>query len=222
MKSATIIRTWKKLCLLFAFLLTRAHGNNTSCSSSELSFGKLDKNLKDLKNCLEDVSATWTTYQKANIFNQLRFLTDIFQNHQTRELQNLLPVNCSAPAVPEDGGLLCAAAKNAIYCKPMCNAGYDFTFIRRSRLFEKCSAATKYKWTTQFFGGNTLAICSKSHIAVSGACSAYFPKSHDCHKIKSHEQLMKNITNIFQSELAMADITQLSDPIILHCGYNKS
>ncbi len=41
--------------------------------------------------------------------------------------------------------------------------GYDFTFLRRSRLFEECSSATQDKWTTQFIGGNRLAICeSKS------------------------------------------------------------
>ncbi|XP_048060606.1 uncharacterized protein si:ch1073-126c3.2 isoform X2 [Megalobrama amblycephala] len=183
MKSTTIIRAWKKLCLLFAFLLTRAHGQNTSCSSSELSFEVFDKKI---------------------------------QNQQTKELQKLLPKNCSAPAVPEDGGLLCISVTDKIYCKPMCNAGYDFTFIR-SRLFEECSAATQYKWTTQFIGGNRLAICIKSQIAVSGASSAYFPEGHDCHKIKSHEQLMENIRKTFQSELDMAGITQLLHSSIL-CG----
>lgn len=40
-----------------------------------------------------------------------------------------------------------------------CKQGYDFSFLRRSRLFEECSAATQHKWTTQFIGGNRLAIC---------------------------------------------------------------
>ncbi|XP_048060605.1 uncharacterized protein si:ch1073-126c3.2 isoform X1 [Megalobrama amblycephala] len=216
MKSTTIIRAWKKLCLLFAFLLTRAHGQNTSCSSSELSFEVFDKKIQDLKNCLEAASDTWAAYQNAKFFNELRILTDIIQNQQTKELQKLLPKNCSAPAVPEDGGLLCISVTDKIYCKPMCNAGYDFTFIR-SRLFEECSAATQYKWTTQFIGGNRLAICIKSQIAVSGASSAYFPEGHDCHKIKSHEQLMENIRKTFQSELDMAGITQLLHSSIL-CG----
>ncbi|KAK9964592.1 hypothetical protein ABG768_005755, partial [Culter alburnus] len=171
----------------------------------------------DLKKCLEAASDTWAAYQNAKFFNELRILTDIIQNQQTKELQKLLPKNCSAPAVPEDGGLLCISVTDKIYCKPMCNAGYDFTFIRRSRLFEECSAATQYKWTTQFIGGNRLAICSKSHIAVSGASSAYFPEGHDCHKIKSHAQLMGNITKTFQSELVMAGITQLLNSSIL-CG----
>uniref|UniRef100_A0A671KZX4 Uncharacterized protein n=1 Tax=Sinocyclocheilus anshuiensis TaxID=1608454 RepID=A0A671KZX4_9TELE len=40
-----------------------------------------------------------------------------------------------------------------------CKQGYDFKFIRRSRLFEECSSATQDKWTTQSIGGNRLAIC---------------------------------------------------------------
>lgn len=38
--------------------------------------------------------------------------------------------------------------------------GYDFAFIRRSRIFDECSAQTGYKWNTQYVGGNKLAVCS--------------------------------------------------------------
>ncbi|XP_056121502.1 uncharacterized protein si:ch1073-126c3.2 [Rhinichthys klamathensis goyatoka] len=209
MKSTTISRTWKMLFLLFVFLLTRAHGQNTSCSSSEFSFKMFNKKLQDMKNCLETVSDKWETNQTANIFNQLQMLTDIIQKQQNKELWSLLPANCTAPTVPKDGGLLCVSVMDntKIYCKPMCNAGYDFSFLRRSRLFEECSATTQHKWTTQYIGGNRLAICNKSNVEVSGAPSAYFPENHDCHKIKSHE-LLGNITNIFQSELKMAGISK--------------
>ncbi|KAF4105695.1 uncharacterized protein si:ch1073-126c3.2 [Onychostoma macrolepis] len=212
-------RTWKQLCLLFAFLLTTSYGdNNSSCSSSDFSYEQIDKQLQDLKNCFETVSITWTTYQIANIFNQLQTLTDIIRKQQNEEFRKLLPANCTAPAVPEDGGLLCESGKNKAYCKPMCNAGYDFSFIRRSRLFEECSSATQDKWTTQFIGGNRLAICKKSRIAVSGASFAYFPEGQDCQKTKSDEQLMGNITKIFQSELVMAGITQSLASSSLLCG----
>ncbi|KAK2896636.1 hypothetical protein Q8A67_011124 [Cirrhinus molitorella] len=212
-------RTWMQLCLLFAFLLTTASGNNYSSGCcSEFTYEQIDKQLQAMKNCFESVSINWTAYQSANIFNQLQTLTDIIQKQQNEELQRLLPANCSAPAVPEDGGLLCVSVKNSAYCKPMCNAGYDFNFIRRSRLFEECSSATKHSWTTQFIGGNRLAICNKSRIAVSGASSAYFPEGQDCRKIKSDEQLMWNITNIFQSELIRAGITQSLESSSLFCG----
>ncbi|KAG1950889.1 uncharacterized protein si:ch1073-126c3.2 [Pimephales promelas] len=218
MKSTTISRTWKMLFLLFAFLLTRAHGQNTSCSSSEFSFEMFSKKLQDMKNCLETVSDTWTTYQRANLFNQLQTLTDIIQKKQNKEF---LPANCTAPTVPKDGGLLCVSVrdKTKTYCKPMCNTGYDFDFLRRSRLFEECSATTQHKWTTQYIGGNRLAICNKSKIKVSGAPSAYFPEDHDCNKIKSHEQLLGNITNIFQSELKKAGIPEgILKEFSLLCG----
>lgn len=37
-----------------------------------------------MKNCLETVSDTWTTYQTASIFNQLQMLTDIIQKQQNK------------------------------------------------------------------------------------------------------------------------------------------
>ncbi|XP_067277484.1 uncharacterized protein si:ch1073-126c3.2 [Pseudorasbora parva] len=219
MKSTS--RRWELLCLLFAFLLTRAHGQNTSCSSSEFSFETLNQKLKDMKNYLESVSDKWATYQIAKIYTQLHMLTDIIQKQQNKDLQRFLPKNCTAPIVPEDGGLLCVSVTNKAYCKPMCNAGYDFSFIRRSRLYEECSAATQHKWTTQFIGGNSLATCSKSHIMVAGAPSAYFPEVHDCHKIKSDEQQTEDITKTFLSELATAGIRESFDSSRLFCG-NKN
>ncbi|XP_051504589.1 uncharacterized protein si:ch1073-126c3.2 [Myxocyprinus asiaticus] len=219
MKATTISRAWKQLCLLFAFLSYWSYGQDTSsCSSSEFSFEQLNQKLKEIKNCLEAVSGQWTPYQNAEILNQLIMLSDIIQKQQSAELLRLLPENCTAPAVPKDGGLLCVSAENKIYCKPMCNAGYDFNFIRRSRLYEECSAATQHKWTTQFIGGNRLADCSKSHISVAGAPSAYFHEGKDCHKTNSDEQLVGNITNIFQSELVKAGITKLIKSSGLLCG----
>lgn len=38
--------------------------------------------------------------------------------------------------------------------------GYDFNFLRRSRLFEECSEQTGHKWVTQYVGGNKLAMCN--------------------------------------------------------------
>lgn len=217
MESATIGRKWKQL-LLFAFLSTLTHGqSHSSCLPADFSFDQLDKQLQNIKNCLETVSDNWTSYQHGNILNQLQALTDIIQRQDNKAFQKLLPENCPAPAVPENGGLLCLSVKDKIYCKPMCNAGYDFNFLRRSRLFEECSTATKHTWTTQYIGGNRLAICNKSHIEVSGAPSAYFPKGEDCHITKSNEQLTQNITNIFKSELAKVETTE-SESTKLLCG----
>lgn len=38
--------------------------------------------------------------------------------------------------------------------------GYDFGFMRRSRLFEECSDHTSFKWQSQYVGGNKLAVCN--------------------------------------------------------------
>lgn len=38
--------------------------------------------------------------------------------------------------------------------------GFDFAFLRRSRLYDECSERTKFKWDSQYVGGNTLAVCN--------------------------------------------------------------
>lgn len=38
--------------------------------------------------------------------------------------------------------------------------GYDFQFLRKTRVYEECSEQTKYKWGTQYIGGNKLAVCT--------------------------------------------------------------
>lgn len=38
--------------------------------------------------------------------------------------------------------------------------GFDFAFIRKSRLYDECSEQTKYKWDSQYIGGRTLAVCN--------------------------------------------------------------
>lgn len=39
--------------------------------------------------------------------------------------------------------------------------GYDFSFLRRSRLYETCGSTTEFTWTTQLTGGQTLAVCER-------------------------------------------------------------
>ncbi|XP_065153023.1 uncharacterized protein [Paramisgurnus dabryanus] len=216
-------KTWKQFFLVFAFLSTGANGHVIlSCPSERFDYFK---DQLQMSNCLEAASKNWTTYQTADIFNQLRLLTAIIQTQQetgkTTEILGLLPANCFAPVVHRDGGLLCVSSEKKIYCKPMCNTGYDFNFIRRSRLYEECSAATQNKWTTQYMGGNKLAECTKSPISVAGAPSAFFPKEKDCHKTKSDEELMKNITSIFHSELIKAGVTSFESSCLL-CGETQS
>ncbi|KAI4875660.1 hypothetical protein NFI96_029809, partial [Prochilodus magdalenae] len=97
-----------------------------------------------------------------------------------------MPGDCPFPVVHSKGGLACVSAERKVYCKPMCNEGQDFSFLRRTRVYEECSAATNNKWTTQYVGGNKLAVCNTP---ISGAPSAYFPKDQDCLKTKSDQDL---------------------------------
>uniref|UniRef100_A0A8C5PV28 Uncharacterized protein n=1 Tax=Leptobrachium leishanense TaxID=445787 RepID=A0A8C5PV28_9ANUR len=89
-------------------------------------------------------------------------------------LKTMPSSNCSFPVIPKNGGLICVSLEDIYYCKPMCYKGYDFVFLRRSRLYEECGMHTQFSWTTQYIGGNRLAECTASSVAVSGSSSSYF------------------------------------------------
>ncbi|XP_021253668.1 uncharacterized protein LOC110399381 isoform X2 [Numida meleagris] len=127
---------------------------------------------------------------------------------------------CPRPVAPKNGGIVCVTIGSTEYCKPMCNKGYDFSFLRRSRLFETCNSTTGFTWTTQLTGGQTLAVCEPSERAVSGAESAYFPDNSSCLHTLAYsepEQL-----NTFLGELAKQGIDTFNhdkEADCLICGY---
>lgn len=47
------------------------------------------------------------------------------------------------------------------FLPPLFPKGYDFQFLRSSRLYEECGNATGFSWTTQLVGGKALAVCSR-------------------------------------------------------------
>eukprot|EP00075_Anas_platyrhynchos_P026581 XP_027315834.1 uncharacterized protein LOC101798065 isoform X2 [Anas platyrhynchos] len=98
--------------------------------------------------------------------------------------------------------------------------GYDFQFLRRSRLYETCGNTTGFSWTTQMVGGQALAVCEPSETAVSGAESAYFPANSSClHTLAFSEPKQ---LNIFLKELAEqgVDISNHDKQAdCLMCGY---
>ncbi|XP_064419141.1 uncharacterized protein SI:CH1073-126C3.2 [Latimeria chalumnae] len=113
--------------------------------------------------------------------------------------EKFLPVECPIPLAPNNGGLVCVTIDSKRYCKPMCNQGYDFTFLRKSQPYEQCGADTKKFWTTQYIGGNMLAVCAESSIAVSGISSAYFPK--DCQTALFNYTMQEEQVGVFLQEL---------------------
>ncbi|XP_070771565.1 uncharacterized protein [Enoplosus armatus] len=160
----------------------------------------------------------WSAEQTAALLLSMRNLTDTLLKHQLRECHGAEPKECPEAEVPDNGGLACVTVANKRYCKPLCNYGYDFGFIRRSRLFDDCSEQTRHKWNTQYIGGNKLAVCNKASIQVSGAPTAYFPKDQDCLTTMSNSQLQNSTVEGFISELKNQGIQGEPQSACLVCG----
>ncbi|KAF7710850.1 uncharacterized protein si:ch1073-126c3.2 [Silurus meridionalis] len=200
-----------KLISLFIVLsaaAVRAQTNSSTdqCTSSQWSYEEFSEKLKISDECMEALAAQWTESQNAAILNNLNRLMDIFKKNQKSVCKDATPKECPAPAVQSKGGIVCVSAKGKRYCKPMCNEGYDFSFLRTSRLYEECSDATGFTWTTQYVGGNKLAVCNKSNIQISATSSAYFPVNQDCWVTKSNSTLEEEVINTFENELSAKNI----------------
>ncbi|KAJ4948291.1 hypothetical protein JOQ06_019827 [Pogonophryne albipinna] len=190
----------------------------SSCAAQDetlqCGYNSLTSNLKEAVEC-----DSWSSEERAGLLLNLRNLRDKLNRLQLRECQGAEPNKCPQAEVPEDGGLLCTTVSDKRYCKPMCNHGYDFSFLRRSRVYEECSEQTGFKWQSQFIGGNKLAVCNKAHIQVSGAASAYFSEDQDCLTTKSNSSLIESaIMGGFMSELRSADVQGEAENSCLLCG----
>ncbi|XP_061693802.1 uncharacterized protein si:ch1073-126c3.2 isoform X2 [Syngnathoides biaculeatus] len=186
------------VCLLAVFQSSRqADASMKNCTS---------RFLEDLTSDLEVAGECggkqdWTPEQRATLLVSLRNLTDKLHTQQLRECQGAEPVDCPEPEVPQNGGLACATVSNVRYCKPLCNHGYDFAFLRRSRVFDECSAATGYKWRSHYVGGNKLAVCHEATLQVAGSKTMYFAKGEDCLTIKQSEHTKRNVLKVVKKEL---------------------
>ncbi|XP_061645853.1 uncharacterized protein si:ch1073-126c3.2 isoform X2 [Phyllopteryx taeniolatus] len=203
------------LCLLAVFPYSQQDDVEMKNCSSQL----LEDLTSDLEVAVEcSIKQNWTPQQRATLLVYMRNLTEVLHTQQLRECQGAEPVKCPEPEVPENGGLVCATVANARYCKPMCNHGYDFAFLRRSRVFEECSAATGYKWSSQYVGGNKLAFCNEATRAV-GPETAYFAKDEDCLTTKRSEQTKSDILQDFTEELKRHDgVNGDIESLCLVCG----
>nr|XP_046207885.1 uncharacterized protein si:ch1073-126c3.2 [Oncorhynchus gorbuscha] len=190
-------------------------GSN-SCSSTTLMFKQLSTQLAEAAQCAKNITSQWSDDQTAVVINSLQTLTVILEKHQKTVCQTFEPKECPAAVAQSKGGLVCVTNKMRRYCKPMCNEGFDFAFLRNSRLYEECSADTKFKWTTHYIGGNKLAICNKSSRSIAGAKTAYFPKNQDCLTTKSNSDLEAQLIQQFKSELK--DIEGETEYDCLLCG----
>ncbi|KAJ8248219.1 hypothetical protein GJAV_G00239700 [Gymnothorax javanicus] len=206
-------------CLVLPlFFLLRASAqeatNSSSCSAKPASYERLSAQLKESLNCVDVLASNWTQTEIFSVLNSLHAAIKTLEKVPIAGCQDAHPKQCPAPVVHSKGGLACVTIGDARYCKPMCNDGFDFNFLRRSRLYEECKAGPKPSWTTQYVGGNRLATCSKSNIQISGAKTAYFPKGQDCMTTKSQSDLEKKVIQTFVSELEAAGI---KGPVTYEC-----
>ncbi|XP_041117448.1 uncharacterized protein si:ch1073-126c3.2 [Polyodon spathula] len=193
-------------CLLIIDTNTRAvlSSPDASHTTPSLPRDKLYKRLfADLKNITESPEEikAWSRENIASLKGLLQKVTNLLKAEQQKGCKEFVPKNCTAPLPPSSGGLVCVTINNVRYCKPMCNQGYDFSFLRRSQLYEQCGDHTSNKWSTQFIGGSRLAVCIESRIPVSGVPSAYFPKDQDCEETVQDYNLEKEQIERFVNEL---------------------
>ncbi|XP_030604328.1 uncharacterized protein LOC115793458 [Archocentrus centrarchus] len=213
----TAALTW--LCSLAVFYSCAAQETlSQDCSSQNERWERLSADLKAAVMCGENPPSSWSAQRTAALESYMRNLMDTLHKHQLKDCQGSEPIKCKEAEVPENGGLACVTVANKRYCKPMCNYGYDFGFMRRSRVFDECSEQTGYQWQSQYVGGNNLAVCNKASVQVSGATTAYFPKDRDCLTTKSSLQLQNHTLETFTAELKNQGIQGEAGHDCLVCG----
>ncbi|XP_061857526.1 uncharacterized protein LOC133625963 [Colius striatus] len=215
---------WKMLVFIsLAVLLAGlteigAFDGRSECKSAAIDDVK--ESLEKYSKCLPEMIAKGEKASINFVVWTLQETLDILRPAQEKFCRQLPP--CPLPLAPRNGGLVCVTIDNAQYCKPMCNKGYDFQFLRSSRLYEVCGNATGFSWTTQFVGGRTLAVCNPSEMAIGGAKSAYFPTNSTCLHTLAFTQTEREQLNLFLKELGEQGIDisnhdEEADCII--CGY---
>ncbi|XP_066454825.1 uncharacterized protein [Eleutherodactylus coqui] len=200
----------KSLVLMFAVIYCKvtihglandfSEGSNTT--SQELSENKdntkatpcmsLRQKLKHFNN--RDLANQTLSQINSLIWMMQQALVSLKEQQLKIYNETKLITKCPMPLLPTNGGLVCAYFDDICYCKPMCNQGYDFSFLRRSRLYETCGPSTAFSWTSQYIGGNRLAECTASDTAISGQSSTYF-KNEKC-----QEALSKGTENAYIEE----------------------
>ncbi|CAL8363452.1 unnamed protein product [Boreogadus saida] len=153
------------------------------------------------ESCDRYLLSKWSAEDRAQLLHSMAMLTTMLK--QSSHPVDGCHLSNGSPSVKvhSNGGVVCVDIEEKVYCKPMCNHGYDFSFLRRGRPYEVCSAGN---WTTQFIGGNILAVCHLSTTQISAKPSSYF-KGQDCLKTKDLGQ--DEVIQEFITELRAQQIT---------------
>ncbi|XP_059214790.1 uncharacterized protein si:ch1073-126c3.2 [Centropristis striata] len=179
---------------------------------------QLLENLKVAVECGDKLQAAWSPQQTAEMLLSMRNVADVLHKQQLKECHGTEPQKCHEPEVPENGGLACVTVADRRFCKPLCSHGYDFGFLRISRVYEECSKQTQFQWQTQYIGGNKLAVCNVAPFQVAGVKTAYFPKDQDCLTTKSNIQLYNSTIADLTTELQNEGIQGELQYDCLVCG----
>ncbi|XP_075073248.1 uncharacterized protein LOC142161478 isoform X2 [Mixophyes fleayi] len=157
--------------------------------------------LPAVTDCIDTDITNLTRSQINSLILTIEEALSTYKEHQSKVYEKILSsTNCKMPLVPKNGGLVCAYFDSIYYCKPMCNQGYDFAFLRRSRLYEKCGSQNGFSWSSQYIGGSRLAECIASKDEVSGESSGYF-KTEKCQKVVSRKKTEQKYIDEFIKEL---------------------
>ncbi|XP_074503416.1 uncharacterized protein LOC141774562 [Sebastes fasciatus] len=204
------------LCSLAALSSSAAQDETLTqnCSSQ----AQILEHLKEAVECGDKLPSAWSSQETATLLLTMKNLTDTLHRQQLKECKGADPKSCPEAEVPENGGLACVSVFNKRYCKPLCNNGYDFAFMRRSGFYNECSRETGYRWHSQYVGGNRLAVCNKESFPVAGINTAYFPKDQNCLTTKSSAQLQSSVINVFTAELKLAGVQGDPEYACLVCG----
>ncbi|MEE6488699.1 hypothetical protein FKM82_015323 [Ascaphus truei] len=160
----------------------------------------LNLQIKSFSDKRDEISKLNRT-QMNSLIRSVQEALDMLKDFQNKAyIKTMSPSNCTLPLVPSNGGLVCVHLGGVQYCKPMCNQGYDFAFLRRSRVYEECGKHTGFSWTTQYVGGRRLAECIATPFAISGVSTAYFSDAK-CQQIVATAEMEQKYVTHFLGEL---------------------
>ncbi|XP_048472283.1 uncharacterized protein si:ch1073-126c3.2 [Rhincodon typus] len=205
------------MCTLVPGVYLTEEADTCQITFDDANYQKFSSKLKALAKCPGNFTKHLSVEEQSEFLGLLQNAADELKSLRVKACRNVHPKNCSFPQIPANGGLICMTHNKTRYCKPMCNQGYDFDFLRRTRLYETCGEGNDYTWSTQYLGGNRLAVCSASSIRVSGAASAYFPRL--CQDAFYNHTEERRLISVFKEELSQLGIDKVNSKTkCLLCG----
>ncbi|XP_053731177.1 uncharacterized protein si:ch1073-126c3.2 [Synchiropus splendidus] len=200
-----------------SFTVSPDESGPQNCSSQLQLFNRMLADVELADACFPKPPTVWSSQQLAMMLLHMRNLNEKMHKHHLTECEMAQPKNCTALEVPENGGLACVTIAMRRFCRPLCHHGYDFAFIKGSPTYVECSEQTRFRWSTQYVGGNKVAVCHWSRLPPQTG-NMYFPKSQNCLTTKQSSELTQNILEDLISEVKRQGIDGAAESACLLCG----